>query len=265
MTEFNVEELDEVIKNLLDENRDSLNNELNRQIHPDVNIMYNTLNIAVGRQRSGKTFSIIKELIKISRTDPRAHLLIYITKNGKITDPTFIALQKLLYIDVLPLSEQFAEDKVQDILKWKQFYNQVKENHWENRISDKQIDEMFTKLHINNMRLPSLHTLIFFEDAANSPLFKSKENYFNTLLAKLAHVQCSVFLAVQFWKSLPTEFKANASTVFLFPGFSKEQITYLLRQVPVDIEREEFWAGYSQLGEHQKVIININARTAFIE
>jgi len=263
--DFDLEELDSQISDCLEENKDNLNTELINQIHPDVNIPYNSLNIAVGRQRSGKTFTIIRELIKISYADPRAHLLIYITKNGKVTDPTFLALQKLLRIPVLSVAEEKAEDTVKNILKWKQFYNQIISNNWYNEITDKQLQDTATILHLTSFSQPSLHTLIFFEDAANSPLFKSKENYFNTLLAKLAHVQCSVFLAVQFWKSLPTEFKANASTVFLFPGFSKEQITYFLRQVPLDCGKDEFFDYYSRLKDHQKMIININQRSVKIE
>lgn len=81
--------LDEMINYCLESNLNKLEDELIREIHPQINVQYNSLNIAVGRQRSGKTYSIIREIIKISNVCPRTHLLVYINKEGAASDPTF--------------------------------------------------------------------------------------------------------------------------------------------------------------------------------
>ena len=128
-----------------------------------------------------------------------------------------------------------------------------------------QMQTMFQKLHIDNLDFTTLHTLIFFEDAANCKLFNRSTNYFNQLFTRLAHVQCSVFIAVQFWKSLPTEIKSNAGTVFIFPNFSKEQLRYILRQVPLPEEFERIYEKYQQLRDQQKLIVDINNQQLFIE
>ena len=80
--------LDEMINYCLESNLNKLEDELIREIHPQINVQYNSLNIAVGRQRSGKTYSIIREIIKISNVCPRTHLLVYINKEGAASDPT---------------------------------------------------------------------------------------------------------------------------------------------------------------------------------
>jgi hypothetical protein len=41
-------------------------------------IMYNSVNILVGRRTSGKTYTFIKEFIKIFRASERTHLLVYL-------------------------------------------------------------------------------------------------------------------------------------------------------------------------------------------
>ena len=256
--QLNVEEIDDLIDFCLYKNKDKLNQELINNIHPDINVQYNSLNIAVGRQRSGKTQTIIREIIKISNFSPRTHLLIYINKTGTANDPTFESLKPLIKIPILYVSQDKAESIVQDLLKWKDFYNRIKENHWENNIIEGQISQLFEKLYINNFDNLTLHTLIFFEDTANNILFSKPTNYFNVLFTKLAHIQCSVFFAVQFWKSLPTEVKANVSTVFIFPNFSKQQIGYILAQVPLPFTKEQIYKVYQKLKKHQKLIIDVN-------
>ena len=158
-----------------------------------------------------------------------------------------------------------AEKFVQDILKWKMLYNYIKENHIEDQILDKQMQTMFQKLHIDNLDFTTLHTLIFFEDAANCKLFNRSTNYFNQLFTRLAHVQCSVFIAVQFWKSLPTEIKSNTSTIFIFSRFSKEQLRYMLRQIPLPYSFDEIWDVYSKLRDKEKLIVDVNNQDVKIE
>ena len=92
--------LDEMINYCLESNLNKLEDELIREIHPQINVQYNSLNIAVGRQRSGKTYSIIREIIKISNVCPRTHLFVYINKEGAASDPTFESLKSLIRIPI---------------------------------------------------------------------------------------------------------------------------------------------------------------------
>ena len=57
--------LDKMINYCLHKNKSKLDDELISKIHNQVYVQYNTLNIAVGRQRCGKTHTIIKEIIII--------------------------------------------------------------------------------------------------------------------------------------------------------------------------------------------------------
>ena len=263
--DLDLDMLDKMINFCLKKNKPKLQDELIKKIHDHIYVQYNTLNIAVGRQRSGKTHSIIKEIIKISQVSDRTHLLIYINKEGAPSDPTFESLKSLISIPIEYIAEKNAEKFVQDILKWKMLYNYIKENHIEDQIQDKQMNSLFKKLNIDNLNYTTLHTLIFFEDAANCKLFNRNTNYFNQLFTRLAHIQCSVFIAVQFWKSLPTEIKSNAGTVFIFPNFSKEQLRYILRQGPLPEEFDRIYEKYQQLRDKQKLIVDINSQEFTIE
>lgn len=258
-------EIDYMIDECLQNNQNKLSDELIKEIHPQINVQYNSLNIAVGRQRSGKTHTIIREIIKISNVCHRTHLLVYINKTGGPNDPTFESLKELIKIPIKYVPEDKAETYVQELIKWKMLYNYIKEKHLEEKIQEDQITQMFDFLKISDFENITLHTLIFFEDAANNKLFKRNTNYFNQLFTRLAHVQCSVFIAVQFWKSLPTEIKSNVSTVFIFPRFAKEQLRYMLRQVPLPYTFDEIWDAYCKLNDREKLIVNVNDQEVSIE
>ena len=123
--ELDVDVIDEMINLYLEKNQPKLQDELIKKIHDEIYVQYNTLNIAVGRQRSGKTHTIIKEIIKISHVSPRNHLLIYINKEGGANDPTFESLKELITIPIVYIAEKDAEEYVKDILKWKMLYNYI--------------------------------------------------------------------------------------------------------------------------------------------
>ena len=263
--DIDLNELDYMIDECLQSNKPKLDDELIKEIHPQINVQYNSLNIAVGRQRSGKTHTIIREIIKISNVCPRTHLLVYINKEGAASDPTFESLKSLIRIPIKYVPENKAEEYIQELLKWKMLYNYIKDKSAENKIQESQIRQMFDFLKINNFDNTTLHTLIFFEDAANNKLFKKNTNFFNQLFTRLAHVQCSVFIAVQFWKSLPTEIKSNTSTIFIFSRFSKEQLRYMLRQIPLPYSFDEIWDVYSKLRDKEKLIVDVNNQDVKIE
>ena len=125
--------LDKMINYCLHKNKSKLDDELIKEIHPQINVQYNSLNIAVGRQRSGKTHTIIREIIKISNVCPRTHLLVYINKTGGPNDPTFESLKQLIRIPIKYLPEDKAENYIQELLKWKMLYNYIKEKHYEEK------------------------------------------------------------------------------------------------------------------------------------
>jgi hypothetical protein len=219
-------------------------------------IYYNSVNIFVGRQGSGKTFTCLKEIAKISNESYNTHLLVYITKTGDKCDKTFEALKQLIEIPIHYVAEQQAEGFVTKLLESKSLYNEIKENHLERRVEADQIREIFDALFIKDFTRPFLHTLILFEDSANSVLLKRPQGYFNRLVARCRHEQISCFFCVQFWKSLPTELKSNVVSVFIFPNFSRQQLSYILQQVNTSIPLKRIYEVYSELSEHECFYVN---------
>jgi hypothetical protein len=257
--------LDDVIDYTMQTSKKTLSRESISKIHPQLNTYYNSINVLVGRQNSGKTYSVLKELIKISFVDPKTHVLIYVTKDGRSNDTTYESLKHLIQIPIVFTSQDNAEKLVKTILEYKQLYNRVKSEHLEDRIIDEQMDELKQVLMIPNLKQPFLHTIIFFEDTANNPLFKKPTMFFPQLIAKCRHVGVSFFFAVQFWKSLPTELKANSTTIYIFPSYSKQQLHYILYQIPLSETFDQVYGEYQHLGKHNKIVVDAITGDVHIE
>ena len=262
---FDLDELDLEIHECLEMNKKNINKERLQRIHKDCHVFYNSVNVFCGRQGSGKTFTSMKEAIKISRVSPETHLLIVVCKDETSTDPTVESLKPLLNIPIVYVEEDEAIDYVKNLLEYKRFYDFIKEQHLENKIVDEQVEEVFEVLHINDWKRKWLHTLIIFNDIAKSKLLKRPDGYFNQLFPICRHIQCSFFLNVQFWKSIQTEIKANITTAFIFGGFSRQQFLYIIHQLPVSVGTDELFDVYKHLNKNEKIIINCETSKISIE
>ena len=99
------DELDLEIHECLEMNKKNINKERLQRIHKDCHVFYNSVNVFCGRQGSGKTFTSMKEAIKISRVSPETHLLIVVCKDETSTDPTVESLKPLLNIPIVRIQK----------------------------------------------------------------------------------------------------------------------------------------------------------------
>ncbi len=253
---MDLDAFDEEVKQCLKENKSMIQREKSRRIHPQTYCCYNSVNILCGPQDSGKTFTAITEIAKISRLSPETHLCVIVCKNETIDDSTVESLKPLVKIPIVYVAEQNAEEYVKRLLKYKQFYNDIVENGWADQIEDDQAEEVVNVLKIDDFSRPWLHTILVFNDVAKSKLFNKSTNYFNQLVPVCRHIQCSFFLNVQFWKSLPPEIKENTTIMFIFGGFSRQQLQYIVRQTPTKYSFEDIHTRYKTLRKHDKLIFN---------
>lgn len=245
-------------------NNDSVKTEALSKIGPEINCYYNSVNVFVGRQGAGKGVQALTEIIKISRISPISHLLIYVSKYGTQSDKTFESMKHLIQIPII-YAKYKDDDNNKDCIQvfskiqcYKRLYEQIKNEHLEDKIDDEQKQEIFEALHINDFSSPTLHTLILFDDVANNPLLQ-KNGFFAEMLGVCRHIHCSFFLTIQFWKSITTEIKANVSTIYIFGLYSKQQLNVMLYQIPTHYTFEEIYEVYKQLEKHDCLIVDANS------
>ena len=78
-------ELEDEIRIRLFQNENKINQELIKEIDPEILTKYNSVNVFLGRAESGKSFNILTTFAKISQVCPRTHMIIYINKTNDRT------------------------------------------------------------------------------------------------------------------------------------------------------------------------------------
>jgi len=220
------------------------------------NTYANSLNVFVGRQRTGKSYQAIQEIIKISRIDPTAHLLIYVNQSGSNDDDTFKIFSELIEIPIIFVKYSEIEEFMKKFLRYKEIYNKIKEEHCENEIPKNCLDELLEALYINDLDNEYLHTLILMEDATTQKTIKANDNYINDLMTRCAHIQVSFFVLIHYWKALTPNLKSNIYTIYIYSGFSRQQLNYITYQINLPYTAKEIFEVYKNLSGHEKLIID---------
>ena len=245
-TKMNLKQLNQLIGEVLHNSTPKNSGNLIQSIHPDVMIKYNSVNVIVGKQSTGKTVIALQEIVKLGILQTH-HLFVYVTKEGKETDRTFINLKQLLLLPYVIVSEDEAVDYMKTLLAAKELYYTIRREHLEDKIEDEQKQDLFDMLHVDNFDKEYLHTVILFDDISNNRLFNSEESYFSQLIRRCRHVNISVFLLIQGWKGLKPHVKNEISTLFIFSCFNKQQLHFIYSQSASNLDFEEFYALYREM------------------
>jgi hypothetical protein len=225
---------------------------------PRTHTYANSLNVFVGRQRSGKSYQAIQEIIKISRVDPNAHLVVYINENGTSDDDTFKRFKELIELPIAYVKYSEAEKFLKKLIEYKEIYNNIKTEHAEKEIPKECLPELLDNLYIDDLDKEHLHTLILMEDATTQKTVKDSTNYVNHLMTKCAHIQCSFFVLIHYWKALTPNLKSNIYTVYIYPGYSRQQLIYILYQTNLPDSNKDVYEIYRKLKGHQKLVVDCN-------
>jgi hypothetical protein len=106
--------------------------------------------------------------------------------------------------------------------------------------------------------------ILFLDDRRNSRLLKAN-SYICSFLNENIQTRFTFFINIQYWKGINAFIKPNINLLFIFGTFSKQQINYILQQVPLESPFEEFYEMYRHLSLRNKVIINCdNGRNKII-
>jgi len=241
-------------------------------IHPEVNIRYNTLNIFVGQRGSGKTFNAFNEIATISRIQHKFHLFIYVSNNPN--DQTYIKFKSFITKNpsdsrtkwcfphvIIPYDK--AEEYINEIFEYKKAYDEIKEKHLEDKITDECEEDIFNNLRIKDFNTPPLHTLIVYDDAME--VFKKPNSKQFRWLLENRHTKSTYILCLQDWKGISPELKANIDSVWLFGGYPRNRYTYIFNQISCPIDRDELYSLYSQLSKREALIFTNTSQGTIIK
>ena len=228
--------------------------EVQSMIHPDIDIMYNSVNIFLGHRGSGKTFNAFNTAALISRVKTKYHLFVYISNNPN--DGTLRKFKPLIDLPTVVLPYEQAEEFIKELIDYKQAYDEIKFKHLENKITDECRDDIFEHLHINDFSMKSIHTLIVYDDAQE--VFKKPSSQEFKWLLQNRQPKITYILNIQDWKGISPELKANIDSVWVFGGYARNRYCYIYNQLSCPVDRDTLYNFYSRLPKREALIFSYN-------
>lgn len=217
---FDENKIKSVVNNLFQQQRQGTNiHNTIEIIHPQIHFRYNSLNICLGKQGCGKTAFMLMELIKLSELPNCIYdKIVYISDEpDNPSDVTFQTLKGLIKIPILGLS---FDDATREL-----------SNYFNNR------DDTIN------------HTFVIVEDAsfklmADNPIWIS-------WVCKLRHYRMTLWINLHVWRSISTAIKTQVTCLFIFKGYSKEQLQHMYRQSCIGADFKALWYLYLVLEDRQ--------------
>jgi hypothetical protein len=221
--------------------------QLQSTIHQDLNFKRNSINILISRRGVGKTFAVMKELIKLSELPDCGGYTQFIYVTDKSNDSTVNELIKVIKLKTRVASYDDAFTVLNNIRESKTAYEQVINNHLEESLTPKSRENILKNLDITEFTDSVPHSVILFDDAIN--LFKeTKYKPLKNLLFQNRQPRFTIFICLQDLFSLPPQIKRNADSVWIFTGFTdKTMFGMLCKQLGSPIKAEELWNIYEEL------------------
>ena len=184
-------ELDALID---DELNNSNVNKYISNVNPDLDLKYNSLNIAIGKPGTSKTTTFMKTMMKLSQYPNSYHLIMYVLDAN--ADDTVNKLMKYVNIPMFHVTYDEFLDTFEQLINLKQRYWQALTTK-----NKKLINQLAQLLFLRNIS-QNIQTMVFCDDAG---WIFEKKSPFKKYLCQLRHLQCTFWLNIQIWKSVDPE------------------------------------------------------------
>ena len=250
------EAADKLIMKSLMENKAKLNKSNINEIHPEIFLKYSSINVFLGKQGKGKTFTMNKELVKLSLVESDVHLIVIATRDGRI-DETFETMKENITIPYVYISNDDIIGYIQDLIFHKMIYDKIINENLIDKIAQEQIDEVLEFLHLDDFSKQSLQEIIIFDDAAYKAILTKSSSEIISMIHEARHYKLIFCFCVQGIKALPLPIKEQMTTLFLFSGFIMQKLFTIFAQSGItSVEYQEFKNIYQSLRERDYILVD---------
>jgi hypothetical protein len=205
--------------------------QLQSVIDPELNFRRNSINLYIGRRGSGKTYNVLRELIKLSHLPDQGGYNSFVYCTDKTNDNTVKELLGLIKLRVRVVTYADMKPFLTDLVNAKNAYEDVIANGLQDEITDERREDLFNTIDDSDFTQQTPATAILYDDAIN--IFrKPKNKMLSDMLHQNRQPRITYFLCMQDAFALPPQIKRNLDTCVIFGGFNDNQMmSMLLRQL----------------------------------
>jgi hypothetical protein len=198
--------------------------QLQSEIYPDIMFRYNTINLLVSRRGVGKTFTVLRELIKLSQLKNYGGYTTFLYVSDKTNGGTVNELINHIKLKVRRVGYSNVLEVIQDIISAKSALADVINKGIEDEVAEESKRDIFTALDLTKWASEVPHTAILFDDAINI-LNQHKFKPLRDLLFQNGQPRLTIFICVQDFYGVPVDIRRNCDMIFLFAGI-KDKLSF---------------------------------------
>jgi hypothetical protein len=225
------------------------------------NTCSNSINILIGAQSSGKTFTALNEAIVIAEQMPEVHLIALFSK--KQYDETVEGVRHLAPVPIVTIPYEEAENFVSDLIEAKNLYRKIRRAIYDvedkgvnpenqEKITEDELDNMLSILGVEDISRRWLNTIIILDDVGGSNLFNKESSAFNNWLRLSRDLNVIWFLALHSITQLPPSIRSNSAVVYISKLNSMERFGIIHRTTNNCVDWETFKSAVQQLKQSPK-------------
>jgi hypothetical protein len=236
-------------------NSDDKRQQVQSVIHPELAFRYNSINLLVGRRGAGKTFRVLKEIIKLSQLPDCAGYTSFLYVSDKTNDSTVNELIKLIKLKTRIVGYDDVQEVLEDIIDAKSAYQDVLEKSLQDEVDKGTKQDLFTTLDLKKWSEATPHTIVLLDDAINvlqAARFRKVQN----LLFQNRQPRLTIFICVQDIFGIPIKIRRNCDSVWIYAGMTdKMAFGIMSRQLGID-NVQKVWEVYHSLNFRDVMVVN---------
>jgi hypothetical protein len=141
--------------------------QLQTEIHPEINFKYNSINLLISRRGVGKTFAVLRELIKLSELPDCPSYTTFLHISNKTNDATVNELINHIALHIRIVEYNSLLPVLHDLIDAKSAYHDAINNDLQEAVSEDVKKDLFETLDLKDWTEKTPHTAILLDDAIN--------------------------------------------------------------------------------------------------
>jgi hypothetical protein len=196
---------------------------LQTKIHPKINFKYNSINLLIPRRGVGRTFAVLRELIKLSQLPDCAGYTTFLYVSDKTNDASVNELINHIALNIRIIEYNSLIPVLHDLIDAKSAYQDVINNELQETVGEDVKKDLFKTLDLKDWTEETPHTAIFLDDAINI-LKDNKFKQLRDVLFQNRQPRLTIFICAQDMFDVPVQIRRNCDTVWIFAGMTDKLV-----------------------------------------
>jgi hypothetical protein len=221
----------------------------------------------IGKRGSGKTYNVIREVIKVGLLPDHAGYTSFVIVSDKDNDSTINEQKNRIKLKLIHTNYNNATKVLNEIKEAKTAYDQVIRHNLQNKLTEDSREEILSKVNDKDFYNEIPCSIILLDDAMNTLKLSKYEKLVEEIF-RSRQPRFTIFLCAQDYFGIPCSIRRNLDSFWLFGGFAdKKYFNRVFSEVfSTDVdEKIRYWEEYKDFSQYEALYIDFHKSPLKVE